>query len=203
MLERRLRCFLRSIAESSFGVGERLRSIMGVVIEMEARWMGLGGGCGGVVSGGALISGAGMVFGSGVRSGACVTSCSGLMSSTGIVSNGGVISSAGIAFVAGVVFGDGVGSSCGEGGYMASMALIANAVVRPRFPIMMPEVPNLYIQPVSQPPSSHCRGSSFRKSTSFVIPTYLHVRMRIERVRASPPPPTSSCTRSFNNGSMS
>jgi hypothetical protein len=84
-----------------------------------------------------------------------------------------------------------------------SMTLTANAVVRPRFPISIPDEPYLYTQPSSQPPSSHCRGNNFRMSTSSRIPTERHAKMRIPSANASPSAPTLSNRRSLNKGRRS
>ena len=79
-------------------------------------------------------------------------------------------------------------------------AATASAVVTPRFPIFMPLVPYRYIHPGSQLPSSHCKFSNTRRSSSHAIPICLHVDIRIAKSSALPLRPSRSCTRDFSSG---
>jgi hypothetical protein len=97
--------------------------------------------------------------------------------------------------------GDRGGSGDGyRGGTMVSIALMAITVVNPRFPTLRFFDPYLYTQPISHPPSSHCKGRSFCKSTSLSNPTYEQVRMRMASANGSLVVPMSSFTRSLRRG---
>lgn len=78
----------------------------------------------------------------------------------------------------------------------SSIALTANAVVKPRLPTVNPVWPNLYKTPASQLPSAHCSVTSLRKSISFAIPNLAQASKRMARTMASPPAPTRSDIRS-------
>lgn len=82
----------------------------------------------------------------------------------------------------------------------ASMALMANAVVTPRFPSLKPADPYRYIQLSSHPPSSHCRDSRTSRSILSLIPNMLQARRRTARLKASPHCPIRSWTRSLRSG---
>jgi hypothetical protein len=87
-----------------------------------------------------------------------------------------------------------------RGGTMVSIALMAITVVNPRFPTLTFFDPKLYTQLASHPPSSHCKGRSFCKSTSLSNPTYEQVRMRMASANGSQVVPISSFTRSLRRG---
>ena len=91
--------------------------------------------------------------------------------------------------------------SCGGGsGCNVAIAFRASAVVKPRLPILPPEVGNLYTQLASHPPSSHCSGSNASRSRPMRKPTAAPARTRMDRASASPGQPARSTTRARKSG---